>query len=56
MGKNKYTIIYTKSFIEQFNNILEYLIYKLQNKIAAKNFYDEVIKKIEKRSDYYKLI
>ena len=49
---NKYTIKYTDTFIKQFNNILKYFIYKLQNKIEAENFYNEVIKEIEKRSDY----
>ena len=49
---NKYTIKYTDTFIKQFNNILKYFIYKLQNKIAAENFYNEVIKEIEKRSEY----
>ncbi len=52
MVKNKYTIKYTETFVKQFNNILKYFIYKLQNKIAAENFYDEVIKEIEKRSEY----
>ena len=52
MAKNKYTIKYTETFVKQFNNILKYFIYKLQNKIAAENFYDEVIKEIEKRSEY----
>ncbi len=52
MAKNKYTIQYTETFIKQFNNILKYFIYKLQNKIAAENFYNEVIQEIEKRSEY----
>ncbi len=52
MAKNKYTIKYTDTFVKQFNNILRYFIYKLQNKIAAENFYDEVIKEIERRSEY----
>ena len=51
MAKNKYTIKYTDTFIKQFNNILKYFIYKLQNKIAAENFYNEVITEIEKRSE-----
>ena len=51
MKKNKYTIKYTDTFIKQFNNILKYFMYKLKNKIAAENFYDEVIKEIEKRSE-----
>lgn len=49
MAKNKYTIKYTATFIKQFNNISKYFIYKLQNKIAAENFYNEVITEIEKR-------
>ena len=39
MAKNKFTIKYTETFVNQFNNILKYFIYKLQNKIAAENFY-----------------
>lgn len=48
---NKYTIKYSSTFINQFNNILKYFVYKLKNKIAAENFYNEVIKEIEKRSE-----
>ena len=44
MAKNKYTIKYTETFVNQFNNILKYFIYKLQNKIAAENLYEEVIR------------
>lgn len=51
MAKNKYTIRYTATFIKQFNNILKYFIEKLQNKIVADNFYNEVIVEIEKRSE-----
>ncbi len=51
MAKNKYKINYTDTFIKQFNNILKYFIYKLQNKIAAESFYDEVVKEIESRSE-----
>ncbi len=47
---NKYTIRYTATFIKQFNNISKYIIYKLQNRIAAESFYYEVINEIEKRS------
>lgn len=52
MVKNKYAIKYSDTFVKQFNNILRYFIYKLQNKIAAENFYDEVIKEIETRREY----
>lgn len=52
MEKSKYTIRYLPTFISQFNNILYYLTYELKNKIAAENFYNEVIDKIEKRSEF----
>ena len=51
MAKNKYTIKYTDTFTKQFNNILKYFLYKLQNRIAAENFYNEVITDIEKRGE-----
>ena len=51
MAKNRYVITYSDTFVKQFNNILKYFIYKIQNKIAAKNFYVEVIQEIEKRSE-----
>ena len=50
MVKNKYTIIYSSTYINQFNGILKYFVNNLKNKIAAENFYNEVIRKIEKRS------
>lgn len=50
MAKTKYTIKYTSTFINQFNNILKYFIHKLKNNIAAENFYNDVITEIEKRS------
>lgn len=52
MEKIKYTTRYLPTFISQFNNILYYLTYGLKNKIAAENFYKEVIEKIEKRSEF----
>lgn len=51
MANNKYTIKYSSSFINQFNSILKYFVDKLQNKIAAENFYNKVVKEIEKRSE-----
>ena len=33
------------------NNILYYITYELKNKIAADNFYNEVVKQIEIRSN-----
>lgn len=50
MKNNEYVIRYSSTFINQFNNILKYFIHKLKNKIGAENFYNEVIKEIEKRS------
>lgn len=50
MASKKYTIKYTATFISRFNNILKYFMSKLNNKIAAENFYMEVISEIEKRS------
>ena len=49
MEKNKYTIRYSATFINQFNNILKYIVYNLKNRIAAENLYDEVIIEIEKK-------
>lgn len=51
MNNNKYTIMYSSTFINQFNNILRYFVHKLKNKIAAENFNNEVIQEIEKRSE-----
>ena len=51
MANNKYTIKYSSSFINQFNSILKYFVNKLQNKIVAENFYNKVVKEIEKRSE-----
>ena len=51
MANNKYTIRYSSTYINQFNSILKYIVNNLKNKIAAENFYNEVIKEIEKRSE-----
>ena len=51
MANNKYTIRYSPTYINQFNSILKYIVNNLKNKIAAENFYNEVIKEIEKRSE-----
>ncbi len=51
MTNNKYTIRYSSAYINQFNNILKYIVNNLKNKIAAENFYNEVVKEIEKRSE-----
>lgn len=51
MVNKKYEIRYLPTFISQFNNILYYITYELKNKIAADNFYSEVVKRIEIRSE-----
>ena len=50
MANNKYIIRYSSTYISQFNSILKYFVNNLKNKIAAENFYNKVIKEIEKRS------
>jgi len=52
MEKSKYTIRYLPTFISQFNSILYYITYELENRIAAENLYKEVIEKIEKRREF----
>ena len=52
MANKKYEIRYLPTFISQLNNILFYITYELKNKIAADNFYNEVVKQIEIRSIY----
>lgn len=51
MANKKYEIKYLPTFISQFNNILYFITYELGNKIAAENFYNEVVKQIEIRSN-----
>lgn len=51
MANKKYEIKYLPTFVVQFNNILYYITYELKNKIAADNFYNEVVKQIEIRSN-----
>ena len=51
MANKKYEIRYLPTFISQLNNILYYITYELKNKIAADNFYNEVIKQISKNNN-----
>lgn len=53
MANKKYEIKYLPTFISQLNNILYYITYKLNNKIAADNLYNEVVRQIEVRRIYY---
>lgn len=50
MANNNYTIKYSTIFINEFNSILKYFVSNLKNKIVAENFYNEVVRKIERRS------
>ena len=52
MENKKYTIRYLPIFINQFKSILNYIANNLSNKIAADNLYKDVVKQIEKRSQY----
>ena len=51
MENKQYNIKYLETFITQFNSILYHLKYILKNDIATEEFYQEVIKSIEKRSE-----
>ncbi len=50
MDKKEYKRIYSPTFRNQLKNILQYITYELKNKIAADNFYNEVMNKIKIRS------
>ena len=51
MVSKKHKRIYSPTFSNQLKNILQYITYELKNKIAADNFYNEVMNKIKKRSN-----
>lgn len=46
----KYKIKYLPLFYKDLNKIVDYIIYNLNNEIAANNFIDELEKEIEKRA------
>lgn len=46
----KYDIKYLPLFYNDLEKIIEYIIYQLDNKIAANNFIDELEEKINKRA------
>ena len=48
----QYEIKYFPTFINQFNEILYYIVHNLENKDAADKLYKEVVKQIEKRSKF----
>ena len=50
MVNKKYKRIYSPTFRNQLKNILQYITYELKNKIAADNFYKEVMNKLRKQS------
>ena len=50
MENKQYEIKYFPTFINQFNEILYYIVHNLENKDVADKLYKEVVKQIEKRS------
>jgi len=48
--EKKYKVIYLPSFYNDLDKITDYIMYKLENIIAANNLLDEIEKEIEKRS------
>ncbi len=52
MENKQYEIKYFPTFINQFNEILYYIVHNLENKDAADKLYKEVVKQIEKRSKF----
>lgn len=46
----KYPVIYLPLFYEDLEKILNYILYQLENKTAAKNLVSEIEKEIEKRT------
>ena len=52
MGNKQYVIKYFPTFIKQFNQIMYYIVHNLENKNAADKLYKEVIKQIERRSQF----
>ena len=52
MENKQYEIKYFPTFINQFNEILYYIVHNLENNDAADKLYKEVVKQIEKRSKF----
>ena len=51
MAKAQYKVKYLLSFINELNEIIYYITFKLKNKVAAERLFDNVIENIEKRSE-----
>lgn len=49
MQESKYTLRYLPKYVEDLNEIADYIIHKLKNVTAANNFVDEVERAIWKR-------
>ena len=49
MVESKYTLRYLPKYVEDLNEIVDYIIHKLKNVTAANNFVDEVERAICKR-------
>lgn len=49
MQESKYTLRYLPKYVEDLNEIVDYIIHKLKNVTAANNFVDEVERAILKR-------
>lgn len=47
----KYKVIYTSLFLNDLDNIIDYIIYKLNNPISANNLLDEIEKEIFSRAN-----
>ena len=46
----KYNVTYLPLFYEDLDRITDYILYKLENKIAAENLLNEIEKEINKRA------
>lgn len=49
MQESKYTLRYLPKYVDDLNEIVDYIIHKLKNVTAANNFVDEVERAIQKR-------
>ena len=54
MAKNKYTIKYTETFVNQFNNILKYLDRNIQTIITTTDI-KNINEKIKEKANVYEI-
>lgn len=52
MENKQYEIKYFPTFINQFNEILYYIVHNLENKDAADKLYKEIVKQIKKEVNF----